>query len=264
MIGYREIVNALKRMGLMPQTALLAHVAPDLSQQVKGGARTILGAILAAVDNAMLPAFTFNTMVIPESGPEDNAIIYGSGRESNLNAEIFTLDLPADPLFQPMADTFLKYPQAQRSNHPLLSFIGLGLKDILESQTAADPYGPIRSLMELDGWVLLMGVDQASNFSIHYAEFLTGRKQFTRWALTPDGVAECLHFPGCLDGFNKLQYHLEECKHEAILSDCVCHAYPLTEVIDITTRLLRKDPYALLCSNLNCERCNTVRKSLHI
>ena len=262
MIGYREIVNIFKQMGLTPQTTLLAHVAPHLSQQVKGGASTILGALLAVVDNAMLPAFTHSTLVIPENGPEDNALSYGSGRESNLSAEIFNLKLPADAPYQPMADTFLGYPLARRSTHPALSFIGLGLNDILESQTVADLYGSIRALLEWNGWVLLMGVDQTSNFSIHFAEYLSGRKQFTRWALTPDGIVECVNFPGCADGFNKLQYHLDEYKHETIVDGQVCQAYPLTEIIDTASRLLRKDPYSLLCSRLKCERCNAVRQSL--
>jgi len=134
--------------------------------------------------------------------------------------------------------------------------------DILSTQSVAEPYGALKTLLDLDGWVLLMGADQTSNFSIHYAEFLTGRKQFVRWALTPQGAVECLHFPGCAQGFNKLQYHLEEYKREAVLAGQVCHTYPLVEIIDTASRLMRKDPYALLCSRLDCELCNLVRQAV--
>jgi aminoglycoside 3-N-acetyltransferase len=60
-----------------------------------------------------------------------------------------------------------------------------------------DPLAPVGALAEENGTVLLIGVNHTVNTSIHYAEKIAGRKQFIRWALTPQGVRECPGFPGC-------------------------------------------------------------------
>jgi aminoglycoside 3-N-acetyltransferase len=54
---------------------------------------------------------------------------------------------------------------------------------LIHAQTDHEPYAPIASLAEQDGVVLLIGMDQRVNFSIHYGEKLAGRMQFIRWAL---------------------------------------------------------------------------------
>jgi len=262
MINYREIVNGLRQLGLNRDIPLLVHISTDLLPQVKGGAPTVLGAILTAVDNAMLPSFTFRTQVIPESGPSENGIQYGSGRESNLNAEIFTSKLLADETYRDMAESMRNYPQSHHSNHPILSFTGLGLDSALDSQTIELPYQPIQVLCDLGGWVVFMDTDQTSNFSIHLAEYLAGRKQFTRWALTSEGVVECIHFPGCSDGFNKLTYHIQEEQRLTIVQGHSWQAYPLIELVHTATDLLQKDPFSLLCNRLDCERCNLVRQAV--
>ena len=262
MLTYREIVNALIDLKLDRHIPVIAHVSPSMCEKVKGGASTVLGAILAVVDNAMLPSFTMRTLVIPENGPENNAMEYGSGRESNLSGEIFTKDLPVDQSENPLAEVLRKYPQAQRSNHPALSFIALGMNAALESQTIENPYQPIQTLSDQDGWIVLMDTDQTHNFSIHLAEYLARRKQFIRWALTPAGIVECPHFPGCPDGFNKLQYYINDIKHQTTISELICQSYPLKELINTTVDLIKSEPYALLCNRLNCDRCNAVRKEV--
>jgi aminoglycoside 3-N-acetyltransferase len=262
MLNYRDVVNGLHQLGLDRDVPVIAHMSTDLLIQVKGGASSILGSLLAVVDNALLPSFTLRTQVIPESGPEDNGLRYGSGRDSNLNAEIFNHNLIADEPYREMATALLSYPASHRSTHPLLSLVGLGVNTALDGQTIENPYQPIQTLGEYGGWVLLLGADQTSNFSIHLAEYLAGRKQFIRWALTPRGIVECPHFPGCPNGFNKLHYHIQEYQRRATVEDAIWQAYPLTDLIRCATELLKKDPYALLCNQLDCERCNAVRKAI--
>ena len=262
MLGFREIVKGLNNLGVKKQTPVIAHIHSDLLTETKGGSKTLLGAILTAADNVILPAFTTRTMVIPEAGPANNALDYGSGRESNLQAEFFSEELAADEPYFEMADSMRHYPGAFRSPHPILSFLGLGMNTALESQTNHQPYAPIKSLLDLEGMVVLMGVDQTHNFSIHYAELLAGRKQFTRWALTSDGILECNSFPGCPDGFNKLNKHIEVFKHQITIADQIWQAYSLEELMGATVDLLKKDPYSLLCSRLKCELCNAVRQSI--
>lgn len=187
---------------------------------------------------------------------------YGSGRETNLNAKIFTPDLPSDTTDHELSDKFRALPKVHRSNHPILSFVGLGLNAALEAQSSEQPWKPIQFLANHDGWVLLLGADQTQNISLHWAEQQVGRKQFLRWSLTPQGVAECPNFPGCPNGFNKIQYHVKDLLHQTTINHILYQAYPLQPLMSAAMDLINQDPYALLCNSLTCERCNAVRRAV--
>ena len=260
MISYRDITLGLEKLGLNRSTPVLAHIAVPRIGEIRGGTDTLLGALLATIDNIMVPSFTFSTMVIPEKGPEDNHIQYGSGQQSNLNASIFRHDLPSDMKDNEVAEALRSYPGIYRSNHPIFSFTGLGLDIALIDHPAHEPYAPIQKLIELQGWVALIGADAADNFSIHYAEFLAGRKQFTRWALTADSIVECPHFPGCPNGFHKIDYYLQDELRSAVIGDSNWYAVPLEVLVNSAAALIRDDPFALLCNSLSCPRCNLVRR----
>jgi aminoglycoside 3-N-acetyltransferase len=262
MISYRDISAGLQNLGLNRSTPVLAHISLAKLGEVQGGLNTVMGALLATVDNVMMPAFTFSTMVIPESGPEDNLVDYGSGRETNLAAEIYSYALPADMADREASEALRTYPGVYRSNHPVFSFAGLGLDVALINHPAEDPYAPISELRKLDGWVLLMGAEPSDNFSVHYAEKLAGRKQFTRWALNDHGICEILHYPGCSEGFNKLHYYMQEELHTVRVADSIWHAMKIETLLNVAVALINEDNFALLCNNLNCPRCNLVRSSI--
>jgi len=262
MITYRQIVNGLHELGIQRHYPVIAHTSTENLREIKGGAEVLLGGLLAAADNLLLPAFTYGTMITPETGPEENAVEYGSGRETNLNAKIFTPDLPSDMPEHELCEKFRALPKVRRSNHPILSFVGLGLNAALEAQSCEQPWEPIQYLADNEGWVLLLGVDQTQNISLHWAEQQVGRKQFVRWALTPSGATECRNFPGCPDGFNKLQYYVKNLLHQISFDSILWQAYPLQPLINAAMDLMKQDPYALLCNSLPCERCNAVRRAV--
>ena len=262
MISYRDIATGLQDLGLNRSTPVLAHISLANLGEVKGGLNTVMGALLATVDNVMMPAFTYSTMIIPESGPEDNLMVYGSGRETNLSAEIFSHDLPGDMPDGEASEYLRGYPGVYRSGHPVFSFTGLGLDVALVNHPAEDPYAPVSELRQLNGWVLLMGAEPSANFSVHYAEKLAGRKQFTRWALSAEGILEIPHYPGCSEGFHKLHYYMQEELHTVRVADLYWHAMKIDTLINVAVALIREDAFALLCNTLNCPRCNLVRASI--
>lgn len=262
MISYHDITDALKSMGLQRDIPLIAHVNPSLRAIVNGGAETLMGALLSTVDNLMMPAFTYSTMITPENGPEKNNIVYGEKSKENLNAVIFSHSLPSEAGNQPEIEILKKFLGIYRSNHPVFSFYGLGLDVALLDHAPEKPYQPIKKLMGMGGWVGLLGAKASQNFSIHYAEFLAGRKQLLRWALTPYGVAECPHFPGCADGFHKLDFYLQDELKVTILEDTKFCVIPLSTLVHTAVALLKDDPFALLCNDLKCTRCNLVRSEI--
>lgn len=262
MISFRELVSAFRDLGLAHNRPVIVHAAlSSFGDEVRGGPESVLGALISVTGRVMAPTFTYRSMVTPETGPEDNAMQYGSGREQNLLAEFFTPDMPADKLMGRLPETLRLLPTALRSAHPILSFAGVGLDGVLETQTLDEPLAPLRLLAEMGGDVLLLGVDQRVNTSIHYAERLAGRKQFVRWALTPRGVVECPGFPGCSDGFNQLDPYLAEFTRKTRIAQAEIWAIPLEPLLKTVVDLLREQPHALLCSREDCGRCAAVRQA---
>lgn len=262
MISYHDITAGLIELGLSRSTPVFAHAPFSKIGEVKGGLNTVMGALLATVDNVMMPVFTYSTMIIPQSGPENNFLDYGSGRDSNLRVNIFTFDLPCEMPDCEAAEALREYPATYRSEHPIFSFVGLGLDSALVNHPPDDPYAPIRAMRGLDGWVLLMGAEPTDNFSLHYAEQLAGRKQFIRWALTQDGIVEVPHFPGCPKGFHKINYYLQDELHKSKVGEKIWQAVKLDVLLDTAVALIREDTFALLCNDLSCPRCNIVRHSI--
>lgn len=261
MVSYREFVNAFRDVRLNPGQPVIVHASLTAIGEIRGGAETLIGALLSSSRGMMAPCFTYKTMLIPEAGPDDNAIQYGTGKDTNRMAEFFTPEMPADPLMGVLPELIRKHPNAKRSSHPILSFTGINVADALEAQTIEEPLAPIQRLAEQNAMVLLIGVNLTVNTSIHWAERLAGRKQFTRWALTQQGVRECPGFPGCSDGFEMAAPYLNDITCSTRLGDATLHSIQLAPMIEVLTALLRQKPDALLCGK-NDARCEAVRHSI--
>lgn len=261
MISFRDLVSGFRQLGLEPNRPVIVHASLSSIGEVRGGAESVLGALLATSETIVVPTFTPRCEIIPEVGPEDNAIAYGSGGDANRLADFFTPQTPAHPMMGVIAETLRRHPQATRTHHPLLSFAGIHAEEILHAQTLDDPLAPIRLLADQFGWVLLIGVGHSVNTSVHYAEQLAGRKQFIRWGLTPQGVRQCAQYPGCSDGFDQAAPLLKEITHQVTIGSAVVQAVPLESMIEILSQHLKADPLALLCRRPDCERCAAVRRA---
>ncbi len=262
MLTFRDLFTALHKLDLDRARPVIAHGSLSSFGEVNGGADTVLGALLSISNSVIMPTFTFKTMLIPEVGPENNAMQYGSGKDLNRMAEFFTPDMPVDPLMGAIPEALRLHPKAHRSTHPILSFGGINADQELEKQTLNEPLAPIHTLRENEGWVILLGVDHSVNTSIHYGERLAGRKQFVRWALTPDGVKECPGFPGCSNGFNAITPSLDQVIRRVQVGSSLVQAVPVAALVETVLAMLKQDPLALLCEKPDCERCNAVRESL--
>ncbi len=259
MLTYRDFITGFRKLDIDLSRPVIVHASLAAFGEIQGGVDTVLGALLTSFDTILMPVFTYKTMIIPEVGPADNALSYGSGKDSNRMAEIFHADMPADKTMGILAEVFRRHPRAQRSKHPILSFAGINARSILDSQIIHDPLLPIKGLLDDEGWVLLMGVDQTVNTSIHYGEKLAGRKQFVRWALTQNGIISCWGFPGCADGFVAVDPHLKTVKSSIKVGEALIEAIPLVNLMDVVCGMLKDDPRALLCGRDGCARCNAIR-----
>ncbi len=263
MIGVsdRELVAAFQSLGIGSGRPVLAHASLSAFGEVDGGADALLDALVKAFAPLVMPAFTYRTMVIPEAGPDGNGIAYGTGKDLNRLAQAFAPGMPVDRMIGRVAEALRRHPRSERSGHPIFSFTGIDAGPILMAQTLEEPLAPIGAMAEQGGWVLLLGVDQTSNTTIHYAEKLSGRKQFLRWALTAEGVRACSGFPGCSDGFEAISPHVKGITQTAQIGKALVQALPMDGLIEAVRAQLARDPLALLCARPACERCDEVRRS---
>lgn len=215
---------------------------------VAGGAQAVVEALLRVTKTLLMPAFTYQTQVIPQAGPENNSLDYGSGDRKNARAEFFLPDMPVHPDIGSVAETLRTTAGTLRSTHPILSFIANGpdARKVLASQTRQNPLGPIAWLEAHNGYVLLMGRDQRHNYALHLAEQRAGRKFFTRWALTIDDIEELDNIPGSREGFNQIWPELQDMTLVTSVGMARTELIPLTPMLNYAEERLREDPQFLL------------------
>ena len=98
MLTFRDFISGIRKLDIDHSLPVVAHASLSAFGEVHGGAETVLGALLSSFNSVIMPAFTYKTMIIPEIGPPDNAIVYGSGKDTNRMAEIYRPDMPSDPM----------------------------------------------------------------------------------------------------------------------------------------------------------------------
>ncbi len=262
-LSFREIQRGLRDLGLSRESRVLALVSLPALGAVRGGAEAVAGALMAQCGLVLSPAFTYQCQVFPQVGPPDNGLVYGDHMDENANAEIFRADLPVHRDLGPVAELLRTRPGAARSGHPLLSFSAVGecADRVLQAQSLAEPFGPSARLAEDGGEVLLLGLTHTANVAIHYAECQAGRKQFIRWALTPEGVVECAGWPGCSAGFDAVEARLGPATQTAQIGEARAHRVPLRDLLRAVADMVRADPLALLCDDPACPRCSAVRSA---
>lgn len=244
-------------LGVTKSLNVMVHVSMGALGPVEGGAEAVAAALAEAAGTVVMPAFTYQTQITPEIGPAWNAIEYGSGDGLNERAEIFRPDLPIHPDCGSVAEALRHRPETLRSLHPILSFVAHGpdARRALAGQTAENPLGPIAWLEAHGGAVLLLGVDQRHNYSLHLAEQRAGRRTFTRWALTPTAIETLNHIPGCMDGFNAIWRELTGITRVVQMGMARCELIPLREMLAHAEARICDDRSFLLCGRPGCASC---------
>jgi len=258
MLRFAELKSAFNELKLTNKPVIV-HSSLKKFGPIEDGAETVIQALLDTTNGLIVPTFTYLTMVTPEVGPPNNGITYGKDLDLNKMAVPFHKDLQPDKMMGSLPRVLLDQDDSIRTFHPILSFGGIGMDYALYTQTLYEPLAPISALAEQDGWVILINVDHSVNTSIHYAEKLAGRKQFTRWAMVDGRIAQCPGFPGDSSGFSTIEEYLQADTRFVQVNNAVIQAISLRRLFDAVQELIKKDPLALLCQRTDCARCNAIR-----
>ena len=145
-----------------------------------------------------------------------------------------------------------------RSPHPIRSFAAVGPQAhaLIPSNTLVDLYGPLCRLVNVDGFVLLMGVGLDRMTAIHLAEQEAGRRMFVRWANGPDGRVIAVETGGCSDGFGRFEPILKPLERSIEVGQSRWTIYPLKGLLSTASIAIREDPSFTHCDDASCDRCS--------
>jgi aminoglycoside 3-N-acetyltransferase len=172
-----SLTESFRACGVQLGQTIIVHTSLRSLGWVIGGAQAYIQALLQAVGESgavIMPTQTFRNLD-PSSGAHP-------GVPEHWWPMIRTHWPAYDPATTPslgmgvVAELFRTWPGARRSQHPTRSFaaVGSNAERLLATHALEEPFGedsPVGQLYALDGSILLVGVDHASNTSLHLAEY---------------------------------------------------------------------------------------------
>ncbi len=171
-----EIVDALRNVGLQAGDSVMVHTSLGKLGYVCGGAQTVIEALIEVVGQdgtIMMPTQSWKNLD-PEIGVHWNAdeADWDKIRE---NWPAYDKAITPTNTMGAVAEMFRSWPGAIRSDHPARSVAAWGknAEYLTANHDLSNIFGdtsPVGKLYELEGKVLLIGVDYDKNTSIHLAD----------------------------------------------------------------------------------------------
>lgn len=172
----KEIIDALKTVGLTRGDAVMVHTSLGQIGYVCGGAQTVIEALIEVVGpegTIMMPTQSWKNLD-PDTGVhwDVDEQYWNTIRE---NWPAYDKIITPTNTMGATAEMFRQWPGALRSDHPARSVAAWGAhaKYLTENHNLSDIFGeesPVGKLYKLDGKVMLIGVDYDKNTSIHLAD----------------------------------------------------------------------------------------------
>lgn len=240
-----RITRSLRDMGVGEGDALIFHSSLSSLGYVVGGEEALIDAVLEAV------------------GPEGTAMV----------PCLTDITKPFHPSRSPstvgrVAETFRLRREAVRSRHPTHSVAAIGaaaryLTEGHERCASCDTGSPYEKLCRLEGWVLLIGVDQDRNTTLHTAETLIDVPYLHTIevaVISDEGQMEMMRVEKYPMGHREFIGLDKRLREEGIVrvgrvGNAVLRLMPARELIEFGMHLLQGDPMAFLCRKPRCISC---------
>lgn len=223
----------------------------------------MVGGFLAEGCTVMAPTFSWSFAVpapghlrFPRNASECDAFEepkLGIGRIYTPDTlEIDKAEMGAIPAF------IVTMPGRVRGNHPLCSFSAVGprARELVAGQAPLDVYAPLEALVEVNGWIVLVGVGLEKLTFLHLAEKAAGRNLFRRWANGIDGQVLTVEAGGCSGGFRKFSPSLRHLTVNRKVGKSRWRVFPAQAALQAAVEAIRQDPRITHCGHPQCERCN--------
>jgi aminoglycoside N3'-acetyltransferase len=179
-VSAATVAEQLEALGVERGAVLLVHTSYRAVRPVEGGPAGLIGALRSAIGPR-------GTLVMPAWSDEDDAPF--DPRRSRAATDLGVV-----------AGTFWQLPGVLRSEHPFaFAAAGPAATRVLADPLPLPPHvpeSPVGRVHELDGQVLLLGVNHDADTTIHLAEVLAGVPYRIPKSCTVlrDGRAERLHY----------------------------------------------------------------------
>lgn len=247
-----ELVRHLLQLGVRAGGVLLVHAAFSKVKPVEGGPRGLIDALLAAVSPE-------GTLVMPSMTDDD--------------------DDPFDVARTPchamgvVADTFWRMDGVLRSDSPhAFAASGPAAAMITAPHPVDVPHGPdspVGRVHALDGQVLLLGVGQDADTTVHLAENVAGvsyRRPATATVLI-DGRPTRYHYrevDHCCENFALMDAWLESrgLQRRGTVGHAEARLARSTDIVDVALAHLKENEPVFLHPTGVCRECDEARACL--
>ncbi|WIG95615.1 AAC(3) family N-acetyltransferase [Myxococcus sp. SDU36] len=254
-VSGQQLVQQLRDLGVREGGVLVVHTSFKAVRPVEGGPLGLIHALREALGSE-------GTLVMP-------TMTDGEG--------VF------DPRTTPTAgmgitaERFWRQPGVLRSTHPGGSFAAVGPRapEICRPQPLSPPHGPdspVGWAHDLGGQVLLLGVTQGENTTIHLAEALASVPYSVTHpcVVEVDGVARTVDIAEtdhCCQGFQRADGWLRArgLLREGKVGHADAKLADARDVVNVVVEHLRADPLVFLCTaGAGCEECDRARASVAV
>ncbi|WRZ94402.1 AAC(3) family N-acetyltransferase [Streptomyces sp. NBC_01007] len=263
-ITAEQLVATVDELALTQRPVMVHASLRSFGNPVEGGADAVLDVLLSRGCTVLVPSFTepqFGVIPPTTMRPDRNGIDYAVLDKMEARTEVaghYTVDcgiinsgmgvLPA---------RLLARGEARRGRHPLNSFSAVGPQaaELVASQTPTDVYGPVRTLAEENGALLLLGVELNRMTALHLAEQDSGRQLPIRWARAADGRVIMVKTGSCSEGFPRLEPWLRPLARTARVGGSRWSVYPAKETLAAAVAAMTADQSVTHCADADCLAC---------
>jgi aminoglycoside 3-N-acetyltransferase len=247
-----ELTGQILALGVEPGGVLVVHTAFSRLAPVEGGPR----GLIEALQTALGPV---GTLVMPSMSDDDH----------------HPFDAEQTPCLAMgvVADTFWRLPGVLRSDSPhAFAAIGPRAAEITGPHPLDVPHGlasPVGRVYELDGQVLLLGVDHDANTTVHLAENMAAVRYRRPMHVTILDAGRPIRFDyaetdHCCQNFNLMDGWLEpqQRQHRGAVGRAEARLARARDLVAAALAHLRDDETIFLHPAGLCAECDEARASL--
>lgn len=249
-----ELVTQLHAIGVEAGDVLLVHASYRAIRPVDGGPDAVIDALIAAVGPE-------GTLVMPSWTDDDDAVF--DPEEDDVEDHLGII-----------AETFRCRPDVLRGTHPFaVAAWGKRAQHIVDAPFIVPPHGPdtgVARVHDLDGKVLLLGVDHDADTTIHLAELMAEvpYRRPKHITIVEDGRPKRVDYgenDHCCRNFNLVGDWLRArgLQREGKIGNAPSILALSRDITATVTEELFDDPCRFLCARgSGCEECDDARASL--